>query len=156
MSTTDKTRWAIICAAVIAAVAYTVFAVWAIFINKYDEPQIYNMRFLERWDASYFGKGGTRIQDYKGYWKEEKSGNVLTLSIDSYMMYKMHLGEVVPMSFKPSRMGLQESHDGLYAFFPRLWLLMLSLLSIIAGGFLGCSWLFSFDNKDQCKDIYGS
>lgn len=148
MTTGDKARWTIIMGTATAAILYTMFALWAVFVNKYDEPQVYNMKFLERWDASYDYKG-SRVLSYKGFWKEEKSGNVLTLSINDYMMYKMHIGEVVPMTFKPSRVGLQDPHDALYGFFPTVWLVVVTMVSIIIGGCFFFTWLLTFDEDEN-------
>lgn len=106
----------------VIAPCYTIFAIWSLSpLNPYDRPQIYNMKLIDRWDDSYGFKGSV-VQSYKGWWKEEKSGNVIVLTISSYQMHRMRLGEVIPMKFNPTRLGLIEKQDNRYVLFPVLWL----------------------------------
>lgn len=113
----EKVRYAVIGLLGVLFVSYSVFSVWYFSpMNTYDKSQTFNMILVDRWDASYNYKGSYQ-ESFKGLWKDQQSGNTKTLTIDSYTMNRMHLGEVVPMEFTPSELNLIERpNQGIWFF----------------------------------------
>lgn len=109
----------------ILVISYTIFAAYCLSPWRHDPnaPQIYQMKLVDRYDASYQNNGKSKqwVVRYKGLWEEKETGQRLDLVIDEYMMYKMPIGDSLPMAFKPSTFGLAEDTDFVYKELPILW-----------------------------------
>lgn len=148
--TANKIRTTIWSLIAVTLVCYTMFAIY-LHTPYYDDPnapRTYQMKLVDRFDASYMATGkssGWRVW-YKGMWKEQESGNVLTMTIDDYTMKRMHLGEVVPMTLTPERVGTLSNYNFFWwSILPFIWLVLLSVVSVFATLVFGFGWLLNYD-----------